>query len=127
MNFHFIASNQFDLKNFTDLERFVRAYPDFQTITLNNESELNVLLGLISIQNSPAINLNCLDFSKYWNLSDYLLPEFNEEQFNHFYSEWLKISQRPNNMDEFGNLIFLSGLSSDWNKRNFRMVVLDKD
>lgn len=40
MNFDFIASNRFDFDNFKDVEKFVDAYPDFQTVTLNSENEI---------------------------------------------------------------------------------------
>jgi hypothetical protein len=30
-------------------------------------------------------------------------------------------------MDEYGNLIFLQGLSSKWNKMNYRLVVKENN
>ena len=49
MCFNFIASANFDLNNFKDVEKFVDTYPDFQTVILTDENELKLLLELIGI------------------------------------------------------------------------------
>ena len=41
MNFIFIAGEDFDLNDFKDVEKFADSYPDFQTLVLNDEEELN--------------------------------------------------------------------------------------
>jgi len=123
MNFNFIASDDFDLNNFKDVEKFVDSYPDFQTVVLNNEEELNLLLKHIGIERLDSCELKSKEFTKYWNLSEFHLPEYNEEDFELFYKKWLQISGRENNMDEFGNLIFLQGMSPKWNKMTHRLIV----
>lgn len=105
MNFHFIASDDFDWNHFKDIEKFVDSYPDFQTVVLNNEQELNLLLKHLGIEKLDAYAIKSTDFAKYWDISKFHLPEFNEEEFDLFYKKWIAISGRENNMDEFGNLI----------------------
>lgn len=126
IHFNFIASDNFDLKEFDNVERFVDSYPDFQSVFLNNENELILLLDLLGIGNTSIHKINNLDFSKIWDLSNSKLPEFNEEQFDNFYQDWIRESKRDNNMDEYGNLIFLQGLSSKWNKMNYRLIIEEK-
>lgn len=123
MNFNFIAGDFFDLKDFKDIETFVDAYPDFQTVVLKNESELALLLKTMGIEIIKPQELKELEFSKYWDLSNFHLPEYDEEQFEVFYNKWLAKSGRDNNMDEFGNLIFLQGLSRNWNQLKHRIIV----
>jgi hypothetical protein len=126
MNFNFIASNRFDLDDFKNIEKFVDSHPDFQTVVLNNEYELSLLLELIGIENINTIELEGIEFTNYWNLSDFQLPEYNQEQFDLFYKKWIEISGRDNNMDEFGSLIFLQGMSPKWNKLNYRLIVKEE-
>ena len=126
MNFNFIASDDFDLNNFKYVEKFVDAYPDFQTVVLNDEEELNLLLKLIGIERLDSCEIKSTEFTKYWNLSEFHLPEFKEEEFELFYKKWIEISGRENNMDEFGNLIFLQGMSPKWNKMTHRLIVKEQ-
>lgn len=127
MNFNFIASNRFDLNAFYYVEKFVDSFPDFQTVTLNDESELQSLLQLMGIDEFNSIELSEGNFSKYWDLSNFKLPEFDEDEFDLFYQKWLLLSARDNNMDEYGNLIFLKGLSQNWNRLSFRLIVLERE
>ena len=122
-HFNFIASNNIDLNNFNDVEIFVDNYPDFQTVTLRDEDDLKLLLELMGVNEFIEHKLNSSNFTKYWDLSNFKLPELDKEQFVDFYKKWLNKSQRDNSMDELGNLIFLQGLSSIWNKLNHRIVV----
>lgn len=127
MNFNFIAGDKLDLNSFNDIEKFVDDFPDFQTVELKDENEIKLLLEIMGIQDVVGIGLNCSDFSKYWDLSAFKLPEFTENQFDEFYQDWIKRSGRDNNMDQYGNLIFLQGLSSKWNKLNYRLLAKEND
>lgn len=127
MNFNFIAGNKLDLNSFEDIEKFADDFPDFQTVVINDENELKILLKLMNIHDIAPSELKTPEFSKYWDLSSFLLPELNEEQFDQFYEAWIQKSNRSNNMDEYGNLIFLQGLSSKWNKMNYRLVVKENN
>jgi len=126
MIFNFIAGNILDLGNFLDLGKFVETYPDFQTVTLNDENELKLLLELLGINEFYAHELMDSEFSKYWDLSTSKLPELSEDQFDQFHRNWISKSQRENNMDEYGSLFFLQGLSSNWNKLDYRLIVKEK-
>ncbi|RDC65471.1 hypothetical protein [Adhaeribacter pallidiroseus] len=126
MNFNFFASNKIDLDNFQDIGEFVENYPDFQTIMLNDENELKLLLELIGINEVYNQDLNDSEFVKYWDLSSYKLPYLSAEQYDDFYRNWIIKSKRENNMDEYGSLIFLQGLSSDWNQMHYRLIVKEK-
>lgn len=122
-HYNFVATDKFDLGNFKDIEKFVNAFPDFQTVVLQDEKELSVLFGLIGTRKLVAQEISSSEFSKYWDLSSHKLPELNEEEFDRFYEHWVSTTGRDNNMDEFGSLIFLQGLSEKWNKRKYRLVV----
>ena len=105
--YNFIGSDRFDIDDFNNIERFVDTYPNFQSIILKNENELILLLELIGISELNFHHLNNVDFSKVWDLSNSKLPEFNEEQFDSFYKNWIRRSKHDDNMDEYGNLVFL--------------------
>ncbi|WP_139068319.1 hypothetical protein [Flavobacterium glycines] len=94
---------------------------------INDENELKLLFELMGINDIEPKELLTLEFSKLWDISGHKLPELNEEQFNNFYETWIQKSSRSNNMDEYGNLIFLHGLSSKWNKMNYRLVVKENN
>lgn len=81
MNFNFIASDKFEVSDLQDINQFVENYPDFQTVTLNDESELELFLKLIGIDDYSVYHITGSEFSKYWDLSKMQLPEFDEEQF----------------------------------------------
>ena len=123
MNFNFIASDNFTLDDLNSVERFVDAFPDFQNITLNNENELYLLLNSIGIKELDFTPIKSKNFIKIWDLSNYKFPEYDEVQFEDFYRRWIEISGRENNMDEFGNLVFLKGLTEKWNLYRFRLIV----
>ncbi len=126
MSFNFIAGNRFELNDFKDINKFIDIYPDFQTVTLGGENELQLLLELIGIEEFRYHELIDSEFSRYWDLSAFKLPEFNEEQFDRFYQDWIDRSHRNNSMDEYGSLIFLQGLSLKWNKLNYRLILQEK-
>jgi hypothetical protein len=123
MIFNFVAGDKLDLGSFKDIGKFVDDYPDFQALELNDENELKLLLELMGINDTVCNELNNSEFSKYWDLSAFKLPELDDRQFDQFYKNWIQKSNRDNNMDEYGNLIFLQGLSSKWNKLNYRLIV----
>lgn len=123
MEFNFIASNVFDLNSLKDIEKFVENYSDFQTIVLNDENELKLLFQTMGINEFIEEDFKGGEFSKCWNISTVKLPEFDNAQLDKFYENWIEKSHRENSMDEYGSLIFLCGLSSEWNKLNYRLIV----
>ena len=88
-----------------------------------NENELKLLLELLGIREISSHELSNVEFSKYWDISRFKFPEFDDLQFDQFYEKWIQKSNRDNSMDEYGNLVFLRGLSSKWNRLKYRMIV----
>lgn len=125
LHFNFIATNDFNLEDFNDIEKFIDKYPDFQTVPLATEDEFKKLLELIGIPDLIWQELDGDYFLKYCDISNHHLPEMSEDDFNKFYEDWIEITGRDNNMDEFGSLIFLQGLSSKWNRLKHRLIVLE--
>ncbi|HRE58406.1 MAG: hypothetical protein ACK6BZ_09060 [Candidatus Kapaibacterium sp.] len=123
MHFNFVASDHFDLSVLNSINTFVDHFPDFQTVWLTDENELTLLLELMGIHALVGQELKNTEFSKYWDLSSFRLPELNSQQFDEFYEIWVAKSRRDNNMDEYGNLIFLQGLSAKWNKLKYRLII----
>ena len=126
MNFNFVASDNFDFNTLNDIEKFVDNYPDFQTVVLTDEDELKTLLELMGINEFFSYDLVNAEFSKYWNVSNFKFPELDEQLFSQFYGNWLNRTKRGNNIYEYGNLIFLQGISSKWNRLNYRLVIKEK-
>lgn len=124
-NFNFVAGNRFELDDFKSIESFVDTYSDFQTVPLKDTDELLILLRLIGIDKVNAQKFTDSEFSEYWDLSDFKLPELNEDQFEEFYKTWIEKSHRDNTMDEYGSLVFLQGKSKLWNSLKYRLVVLE--
>jgi len=118
----FFASDNWDRTWLSTPEAFVQNLPANQSVYLNNSEELVLLARLMDL---PAPKWNVLDgafISQFWDISAYQLPEFNKAQFEEFYENWMKESGRENTMDEYGSLIFMEGLTPEWNKRRFRWI-----
>jgi hypothetical protein len=125
MHFNFIAADHFDLKYLDTVESFVEAFGDFQTVWLKNENEL---ISLFTHMGLPAVIGSETDnplFPKIWDLSGFKLPELDSEQFDLFYDDWIKKSGRAIDMNEYGSLLFLQGLSFQWNKLKYRLVITE--
>lgn len=127
MYFNFIATDNFDLNSLNSVERFVDTYPDFQTVVLADESELELLLELIGIKEFFIHELNKIVFTKYWDISRFTFPEPDDIQFDKFYEEWVHKSSRDNTMNEYGSLIFLQGLTPKWNKLKYKLVIKEEE
>jgi hypothetical protein len=123
MHFNFAASTHFSFNSLHSIESFVDNYPDFQTVWLTDENELLLLLDLMGIQEVIGVDLNNAAFSKYWDLSNFRLPELTTTQFDKFYDDWILRTNRENSMNEYGGLLFLQGLSAVWNRLKYRFIV----
>ena len=127
MHFNFIASDYFTLNALESIKDFVDHYPDFQTVDLSDENELKLLLEIMGIKDLTCFELSNVEFTKYWDLSNYSLPEFDRQQYDKFYEEWIQKSNRDNNMGEYGSLIFLQELTSKWNRLKFRLIIRENN
>ena len=73
----------------------------------------------------PARLSNSIFVVITWHCTDTFIIILTQE-FELFYKKWIEISGRENNMDEFGNLIFLQGMSPKWNKMTHRLIVKEQ-
>lgn len=122
-NFNFVATEHLDLKNLNDFDTFVNKFEDFQGIFLKDEKELKLLLKLIGIEEFIETELKESVFSKMWDISSFKLPEFTSKEYEKFYLQWIQLTKRENNMNEYGNLIFLQGKKPVWNKSVYRIIL----
>ena len=125
-HFLFASGNRFDLEMFDNLTNLVDEHPDFQTVFLNSFEELELLLRKLGANASKLIDLNTSDFVCVIDLSEFFFPEYTQEEYDRFYTDWMESTDRKNNMDEYGQFIFLQGLSRSWNMRKFRFVLIVK-
>ena len=126
MNFNFVASDNFNLNTFKSIHKFVNEYPDFQTVILTDENELKLFLEIIGVKELEGNELNNTVYKKYWDISDYKFPEFNSEQYEVFYKEWIQKTNRTNDQNTYGNLMFLQGLTTKWNRLKYRLVIKEE-
>lgn len=123
----FSATNNFDVHQLFDFDLFVENHAKFQSVYLNNNEELGVLLEMIFGQTEiPWKELDDSPFLKYANISTYKYPILDKEQFEKFLNDWLKISNRESNMDEYGMLSFLKDLSKDFNECSTRLILIEE-
>ncbi|WP_196893143.1 hypothetical protein [Aureivirga marina] len=124
-HYNFFAGNDFKERYLDDIECFVEHFVDFNFVFMD-EKELEILLSLIGIPKPKWIEIDSDDYSKYYDFSGFKLPEFTEDDFKNFYEKWINKSNRNNNMDEYGSLLFLQQFSKRWNQRKFRIIVVEK-
>ncbi|MES0447628.1 MAG: hypothetical protein ABUJ92_13915 [Desulfobacterales bacterium] len=120
----FSFGDQFDVNLFENLETFTDAHPDFYEVCLDNENEFLSLIKIMGLNLPASVYLNNEDFVSVIDLSNQSLPEFTKDEFDSFYLQWLKETGRDNNMDEYGQLIFLQGVSVTMNKAKSRFVLI---
>lgn len=126
MNFNFVASDNFNLNALKSIHNFVNKYPDFQTVILTDENELKLFLEIIGVKGIEGNELNNTVYKKYWDISDYKFPEFNGEQYEEFYKEWIQKTNRINDQNTYGSLIFLQGLTTKWNRLKYRLIIKEE-
>ena len=118
-HFSFVASDTIESDFLNDLEaRFA-----FQeTIVLDSKLELEVLLNLLGLSLSPIKLTRIDDVDGAWLLQG-KLTDYNDSEFDELYQQWLSETKRDNNMDEYGQLLFLSGFSEKFNSARYRIVL----
>jgi hypothetical protein len=123
MHFNFVVSDHFDLSALNSVQSFVDHFPDFQTVWLTDENELKLLIELMDIHEFVGHDIKNSEFKKYWDISSFKFPELDNQEFGKFFDNWIEKSKRAHNMDEYGSLIFLQGLTPQWNKLKFRLII----
>ena len=111
----------------TSIDALLDASPELFAVVLAGDEELELLLGLLGIRlPSPVLLSPTADFSAIFDYSANLLPIFTPEEFDAFYSEWLRLSKRESTMDEYGQLLFLEGHGECWNSNTSRFILREK-
>jgi len=126
LSYVFVASDSNDFDFNRSLVEFAEFLPEFDVVVLGSDAELEQLLRFIGITMPIMQPLNGDDFDSLYDISNQNISEFSENGFDEFYSGWLKMTNRENSMDEYGQLIFLKGLARMWEKKTSRFVLREK-
>lgn len=106
------------------IDALLGASPELFAVVLAGDEELELLLRLLGIGlPSPVLLSPAADFSAIFDYSANLLPIFAPEEFDAFYSDWLRLSKRESTMDEYGQLLFLEGTGKGWNSKASRFIL----
>lgn len=120
----FASSEKSAMLATTSIDALMGASPELFDVVLADDEELELVLGLLGIRPpSPVLLSPAADFSAIFDYSTDLLPVFTQEEFDAFYSEWLRLSKRESTMDEYGQLLFLQGHSKCWNSKATRFIL----
>ena len=120
-HFSFIYLDDLEFDKLNDLEvRFERQ----ETVVLASERELTVLLQLLGSKIGAGSLPEIVEVLKSYILEE-SLTSINEQDFDTFYSDWLRLTNRENNMDEYGQLLHLNSFLQA-HKDKQKMVVLSE-
>jgi len=123
----FTAGESVGVECVRTLVLFSENFTDFFDVSLNSERELETLLTSIGIEipNKIALEGND-DFDALYDFSNQRINEFSKEEFDSFYDAWIMSTQRDNSMDEYGQLVFILGQASLWNKKSRKIILREK-
>ncbi|MRW90868.1 hypothetical protein GJ699_12785 [Duganella sp. FT80W] len=122
----FAGSNNPIMTVYASLEAMTESGEEYFHVVLENDDELRILMSLLGVERLPMTMLSSNeDFTSVFDYSAYPLPELSKDEFDAFYDEWLRRSGRETSMDEYGQLIFLQGRASSWNKMANRFVLCE--
>ena len=94
------------LKRYKVIDKVIDENHLLNPVTLENKFELDCLCELFSLRLVGIFEQPSSDFKQV-----YLLIQrkcFDEDEFGDLYSAWIKATERESNMDEYGQLIFLT-------------------
>jgi hypothetical protein len=96
-------------------------------LELSGDDELELLMSLLGIKLSPpTLTFQSAEFSALFDYSCDLLPELDQKAFDGLYEKWLSQTGRNSSMDEYGQLLFLQGRASAWNRMSGRFILREK-
>ena len=122
----FAVSNKPIQSAYASIEAMSENCEEYFHVVLENDEELDTLMGLLGVEQLPMIRLpSNEDFASVFDYSAYLLPQLSKDDFDAFYDEWLLRSGRETTMDEYGQLIFLQGRGDSWNRMAYRFVLCE--
>ena len=123
----FASPNTQDRNILNSIETLDSGCEDFFDVALSSKKELEILLGLLGIEDTLEESLpNSEDFASVIDLSQFKIPELSKEEFDGFYELWLSKTGRESSMDEYGQLIFIQGQAHQWNKRPSKVVLSEQ-
>lgn len=93
------------------------------TVFLATEEELTILLALVGIDLALATELPSSVFIRAFDISGQQFKTFSAKEFESLYQDWLQRTGRENNMDEYGQLVFIKGKLQQWNSLTHRLLV----
>jgi hypothetical protein len=127
MHFTFVAGNKFDQSMLKDIDTLANSFPEINSVALDNEHQLDLLLTSIGINLPEKRDISDSDFAEYfYDVSNQDIRECSEKEFESFYEDWCSKTSRDNTMDEYGQLMFLQGLSRNWNAKQYRLIINEK-
>ena len=119
IHFSFVAAPTLENDFLDDLESRIEAQ---ETISLESLEELAVLLKTYGVKIQHSDSLEVKDALNCWMLND-SLSELTQEEFDDFYEHWLKVTNRDNNMDEYGQLICFNSFIGRLNQAKYKVVL----
>nr|WP_136250619.1 hypothetical protein [Ningiella ruwaisensis] len=103
-HFSFVHMENLDFEQLNNLElRFEQQ----ETVVLASEVELSTLVKLFGSRIREMSSPSITDVKKSFTIDEHLMP-MSEDDFDAFYSNWLQLTKRGNNMDEYGQLLHLN-------------------
>ena len=91
-------------------------------LTFKTVGELKIFVELLGseLTESPFQDLQEVD--KSWLILS-VLKSFSDSEFESFYQKWITLTDRDNNMDEYGQLICFNSLVGKLNKATHVVVL----
>ena len=103
-HFSFVHMDNLDFEQLNNLElRFEQQ----ETVVLASEVELSTLVKLFGSRIREMSSPSIINVKKSFTIDEPLMP-ISEDDFDAFYSNWLQLTKRNNNMDEYGQLLHLN-------------------
>lgn len=130
----FVADDQMDLELLADEDKllkshladYVNGYWGLESAFIDSESNLNQMMLLLF---GAGFSLNVLSSKndrKIIDLTAYKQSCISTEQLDRLYPEWLKLSERENSMNEYGNFVSIIGFVERNLSKTYLMMIAEK-
>lgn len=116
------SANFTSVKTIDDLSK---NFEEINNIVLKDKKELEIFLKLIGLWlPDPFIIFG--DFEYQYDMSAQIMQDVRRDTFDEFYANWIKLTERKNTTDEYGQLVFLIGKAKTWNVCLSRYILQEK-
>lgn len=109
----FIATDTIDLKAFLDDDLLFATYLangiGIESSHIDNQDSLALLLNFIFNTDVTLIELSSSENKKVYDLTSYKDTCISIDDLERNYPAWIKESRQENTMDEYGNLVSITG------------------